>query len=42
MCLTKLHVVYSSTKLLYIYSAAAEAPKRGGYRQPNNNICLHV
>ena len=22
-------------------SAEAEAPKRGGYRQPNNNICLH-
>jgi len=23
-------------------SAAAEAPKREGYRQPNTNICLHV
>ena len=23
------------------FNAAAEAPKRGGYWQPNNNICLH-
>ena len=28
--------------MIYLLSAAAEAPKTGGYRQPNTNICLHV